>query len=423
MRPINIVQGLRQFLLERRANVAMTMGLAAVGLIGVAGLALDYTSAISWRSRLQDAADAAALAGAKEFRLSNTAQSTVVSVARTFAETSLDDARAALNNLKIAPAADFTAKTVTVAIDADVKTSLMGIFGFDTMHVEASATARVIGGPPICVIGLDSSANSTVALDKNARLEAGNCSVYSNSQKANGLMAKNSSVLKAAFICSAGGKSGAGPGSFTPEPQTDCPVLADPLASRPQPSISGCDKTATVIHGGAVTLSPGVYCGGVSADAGAAIKLQSGIYVFRDGPLSISGSASLTGANVGLFLSGKGATLNFASDSSISLTAPQSGAMAGMLIAEDRASPTGQIHQILSNDARILLGTIYLPQNRLHVAAQQPIADKSAYTIVVARTFTLSEGPTMVLNTNYDSTDIPVPQGVGPNANRTALSH
>ncbi len=89
--------------------------------------------------------------------------------------------------------------------------------------------------------------------------------------------------------------------------------------------------------------------------------------------------------------------------------------MAGILIAEDRRNPVGNAFEIYSNNARNLLGTIYLPQGRLHVAANNPVSDQAAYTIIVARRFTLSEGPTMVLNTNYGATDIPVPQGVGPN--------
>ena len=127
------------------------------------------------------------------------------------------------------------------------------------------------------------------------------------------------------------------------------------------------------------------------------------------------GGSSLTGTDVGLHFSGPGASLQFDGDSSISLTAPKTGEMAGLLISEDRTNPEDQKFNILSNDARTLLGTIYLPQGRLFVGANKPIADQSAYTIVVARMFNLSEGPTMVLNTNYGSTDVPVPDGVGPN--------
>ena len=44
------------------------------------------------------------------------------------------------------------------------------------------------------------AANFTVEMDKSARLEAPGCSVYSNSTKPNGLMAKNSATMRAAFI-------------------------------------------------------------------------------------------------------------------------------------------------------------------------------------------------------------------------------
>jgi hypothetical protein len=42
-------------------------------------------------------------------------------------------------------------------------------------------------------------------------------------------------------------------------------------------------------------------------------------------------------------------------------------------------------HKILSDNARMLLGTIYMPQGRLIIDANKPIADKSAYTVLVVQ--------------------------------------
>ncbi len=407
---------------DRGGATAMTFSLLSAGLIGAAA---DYAGMTTTRSHLQSTADAAALAGAKEFRLGNADTTTVAQVARTFAVQTLATAGADGSALAatVTPSVDDVAKTVTVVITVRHPTFVMQAFGSTATEISVSATAKVVGGAPICVIGLDSKANSTILMDKTAQLEAPNCSVYSNSKSANGLLAKNYATMKAAFICSAGGKSSPGPGTFTPTPQTDCPVLPDPLAARPQPKPSGCIQTGMVISGGDTTLMPGTYCGGITITNGAVVTMTSGSYILKDGPLLVTGNGSLTGANVGLFLTGTDAVVNFDGPSTVSLTAPKSGEMAGMLIFEDRASPAGQVHQILSNNARMLLGTIYLPQGRLHVAANSPVADQSAYTIVVARLFTLSEGPTMVLNTNYNSTNIPVPAGVGPNGNRTALTN
>lgn len=415
-------RSLRRLIADVGASTATTFALAAVALLGAGGAAVDYTNLSTSRALYQQAADAAALAGAKEFRLGNAALATVSTVVETYARNAVTKVAASATGLTITPTIDTTAKTVKVVIGADHPTYVMQALGTASSHIEVSATARVVGGAPICVIGLDTTANSTVLLDKTAHLEATACSVYSDSTKSNGLMAMNSAVLKAAFICSAGGKYSPGPGSFSPDPQIDCPVIPDPLASRPQPTAPGCLQTGLVVDGITTMLTPGTYCGGLTITNGANVTLSSGVYAFKGGPLTVSGNATLTGANVGLFFTGAGAVLNLAAASNVTLTAPKSGDMAGMLIFEDRASPTGQVHQILSNNARTLLGTIYLPQNRLHIAANSPVADQSAYTIVVARLFTLSEGPTMVLNANYGATNIPVPDGVGPNANRTALS-
>jgi hypothetical protein len=43
-----------------------------------------------------------------------------------------------------------------------------------------------------------------------------------------------------------------------------------------------------------------------------------------------------------------------------------------------------------------------------------PIADRSAYTVIVARTVELYDGPDLVLNSDYDGSSVPVPEGVGP---------
>ena len=291
-----------------------------------------------------------------------------------------------------------------------------------TLHI--TSTATVVGGQPICVIGLNAGANFTVGLTQSAQLNAPGCSIYSNSSKPNGLFAKNSATITAAFICSAGGKAGAGPGSFTPTPMTDCPFMPDPLASRPPPTFSACASNAApmVVNGGMTTLYPGVYCGGLTLTNGANVTFASGVYIFQNGPLFVTGGATLQGTNVGLFLTGAGAVVNFDTQSTISLSAPASGPLSGLLIYEDRASPAGQTHLIMSNNARNLLGTIYLPQGVLSVGASSPVADQSAYTIVVANQFSLSAGPTMVLNTNYSSTNIPVPDNLGPNAAKAYLT-
>jgi hypothetical protein len=73
--------------------------------------------------------------------------------------------------------------------------------------------------------------------------------------------------------------------------------------------------------------------------------------------------------------------------------------------------------------ARNLLGTIYMPQGEIIIDATKPIADKSAYTVLVVRQLHLYSGPNLILNSDYSATDVPVPMGVGPFGAKIFLSN
>ena len=402
---------IRRFVADRTAGLTVAFGMALGGMAIAAGAAIDVSNASTHRFRLQSVADAAAMAGAREFRLGNASEQVIRDSVTNHARAALGDFA---GSTQIGSSADLTAKSATATLTANIKTFVMHLTGAQLTKVSVTATAKMTGGAPICVIGLEENAPQTIDLDKNARLSAPNCAIYSNSKKPNGLTISNSASMKANFICSAGGKLSGVPGSFSPEPRTDCPVIPDPLKARPLPLPSGCKATDLVIKGTTNNLDPGTYCGGLTVGAGAIVSLAPGIYIFKDGPLRVLDGGTFTGVNVGLMFSGKDASMRFEPKTTISLTAPKSSEMAGILIAEDRLNPVSQEFEIYSNNARILLGTIYLPKGRLYVAATQPVSDQSAYTIIVARRFNLSEGPVMSLNTNYGATDIPVPNGVGP---------
>jgi hypothetical protein len=199
-----------------------------------------------------------------------------------------------------------------------------------------------------------------------------------------------------------------------------------------------------VVDGAHGTLQPGVYCGGLKLTNGAEGILSSGIFIIKDGPLIVDGGASISGTGVGIYLKGIGANLMFDADTTVNLSAPKDGPLAGILIFDDpsgasapakapksgrgasgRANKTGapRQHQILSDNARNLLGTIYMPQGEIIIDATQPIADKSAYTVLVVNQLHLYSGPNLVLNSDYSASDVPVPPGVGPFGAKIFLSN
>jgi Flp pilus assembly protein TadG len=456
------------YLRDARGSTAITFALALPAMLGAGGAAIDYASTMAAKAKLQAVADGAALASAKELRLGNSSATTATQVARAYVTSALPDPSVVFSD---SVASDNS--SITVNLQQSVQTNLLQFVNASLATVHASATAKVVGGQPICVVALEAQAYKTIYLQQNASINASGCSIYSNSKSKFGIVVMDKSAVTAAFACSAGGVAIRG-GKFAPSPMIDCPPIPDPLASRAPPTYSGCSQTNLAITSGATTLYPGVYCGGLSISGGATVNLASGVYIIKDGSLTVTGGATLKGTNVGFYLTGSQAFLDFETQSTIDLSAPTTGVLAGFLVFGDRAASgdtlhtglgnttgTGRpwessssdnwdssgggngsssgssssgsssgwsngsigVHYIVSNNARNLLGTIYLPNGRLFVGAQNPIADQSAYTIVVARQFSLAAGPTMVLNSNYSATDVPVPDNLGPNATKAYLSN
>jgi len=69
-------------------------------------------------------------------------------------------------------------------------------------------------------------------------------------------------------------------------------------------------------------------------------------------------------------------------------------------------------HQINSDRAKVLTGTIYLPKGLLLIDSRQPVADQSPFTVFVVNKLDIYDGPNLVLNANYNASPVPVPGGL-----------
>jgi hypothetical protein len=217
--------------------------------------------------------------------------------------------------------------------------------------------------------------------------------------------------MTAGAICSSGGYKG---NNFSPTPITDCPVMTDPIAGRPAPPIGPCvSGTPLVVNGGTLALLPGNYCGGLHVTGGASVTLTPGEYIMSNGPLQVDSGSALLTSNAGIYLTGAGSTLYFDTDSTINLTAPTSGPLTGLMVYEDPAVPSRQQHVIHSVNAPNLHGTIYLPVNELYIDANANVAQASLFTIIISYRLHVEQGANLVLNSNYSSSPIPAPQGLG----------
>ncbi|MEM7299828.1 MAG: pilus assembly protein TadG-related protein [Pseudomonadota bacterium] len=434
----NLSESFSRLLNDKRGGIALYAGLTLPVAALAAGIAVDYSGISSARSNVQEAADAAAVAAAREMVLSNTSTSTIKSVASHYVIANLDmAANSIVGTPNIKTNVDKQSGSLTVKITA-VRKNFFGNFlqpAQSTIKAEASAQALGNAGG-LCLLSLETWLPKALNLEDNAKIRADKCGVYSNSRHRSGIYMKKNSSISAGLICSAGGAVRER-GFFSPQPTTDCPVMQDPLAVRPKVNVNACDYQNTVIHNKVTTLNPGVYCGGLTISGNSNVNLRPGVYVMSSGPLDVLDSAKLQGKYAGFYLEGAGSNISFEPDTTISLVAPKSGPLAGLLFYQtpDKPASSGKkgikgiisalkdmVFRIKSNNAHTLLGTIYIPRGLLIIDANGSIAQNSAYTVIIARMFKLHEGPTLVLNSDYSATDVPLPGGLRGNMGKITLS-
>ncbi len=134
-----------QFLFARfcrsdRGAVAIIFALSSLPVIGAAGAALDYSSATNSKALLQQAVDAAALAGGKHARTDVRRASTEAE--RVFRAIASKIGDSAVPVVSVNPALGET----TVRAAATVKTSIISVVGIDRIDIAATATASASGG-------------------------------------------------------------------------------------------------------------------------------------------------------------------------------------------------------------------------------------------------------------------------------------
>lgn len=426
---------LNHILASEHGNVAIPGAAILVIVFGIVGGALDLMSISNQKSSLQDLADNAALAAVQEMAVSAQNEFRVKAVAAAFVESS------DLEISRVNTTVDTKERRATVEISAKAR-SYFPLLQGNAPNTMASATAVLSGkGGNICMIGLSPVAMSTLRLRSRARISAETCAIYSNSTSSSSMSVASTADVKAELICVAGGYIGgtrkltdaSSEDGFQTTALEDCTPVEDPLALRIAPEFDTCDYNNVEVRSSA-DLDPGVYCGGLIIDGGTA-NLSAGEYIITGGPLMVTNDGTLAGDYVGFYLAGNDAKIQFDYSANIDISAPRDGRMTGLLFYSSPYEP-GELkgnqpvealeakrvadgvkwadHTIRSDNARRLVGTIYLPNGKLLIDGRSPIADRSEYTVIIADTFELQDGPNLVLRTDYHLSDIPVPAGVGP---------
>ncbi|MBL8572648.1 MAG: hypothetical protein JNM13_03130 [Hyphomicrobiaceae bacterium] len=436
---------------------ALIFALCLPVIVGLGGFALDYSFWVSQRSNIRAAADAAALAAARQMMIGTTTTSQVQAIAAATVDANILAPKGLGGKHTTATEIIDNGTAIAVTITQDKASYFSRAIGLEIGTLSARSSARIVGGTKICVVTLSGTSSEALAFGTGAKLIGEDCGIYVNSENPSAVTVGGNAQVTASVLCAAGGIRGSTSlATLNTSVITDCPPMPDPLASRDNllPNIPVCIappapapglmfardmnfQISQIIYStGTHTLPAGRYCIDVVITGNAKVTLQSEKNYFFGNKLEVSGDAEFYGPNAALIFHSRDSFFEFRDNAKIDISAPTTGNTAGMLIWQPRVyrqggtnlcvnpgsyganlcSPNGYLRfKISANRANKLVGVIYLAQGSLYAAADRPIADQSPWTAIISSEFELRLGPTVVLNTKYSQTSVPVPAALANN--------
>jgi hypothetical protein len=388
----------------RRGFVLVTMILSLGILLAFLGLAIDVGYEQYTKVRMQTAADAAALGGARELAASGSAN--LVSAARGDAATNgftngVSSVTVTVNNPPSTGYSTTNSSAVEVLISQSVPTFFMQVLGFSAGTVRARAVAQMGGGGSTCFFTLDPSMSNAFAVSNGVNVSS-SCGIMVDSDSSTALTATGGAHLTAPTISVVGKYTVNNGASISPSPTEGVSPVSNPLSSLTAPTVGSCNYTSYSVGGGAtVTLNPGVYCNGLTIANGATVTLNPGTYIMKGGGLTFAGGAKVTGSGV-MFYNTYAAgyaygPITFNNGTTETLTAPTTGTYAGILLFQDPTVVGGAASSFAGGTSANLTGTLYFPTTALSFSN----GASAAYTIIVADSVSFTGGAT--LNNNYSS--------------------
>jgi Flp pilus assembly protein TadG len=262
-----------------------------------------------------------------------------------------------------------TSYWITATATQMLPLSFTRILGVNSASVSAQATSGVIpsnnaGG---CIWVLDPAINSAFNEGGSGNVHA-NCGILVNSSGYAALNVAGSAVLNVLTLKVVGGAVLSNNSTVTPTPITGAAPVEDPFAALPAPTFSGCDYVNLQPHG-TVTLSPGVYCGGLKISSGSTITFNPGSYILNGGGMMVSSSnATLNGTGVTFYNTSSGypfGTIAITGGATVNFSAPRSGTYKGVLFFQDRNIITSANNAIGGGANQNYTGSIYMPSGYL----------------------------------------------------------
>lgn len=365
---------------SERGSVAIQIGLAIVVIVGMVALGVEITFLLYKQRQMQSAADSAALGGAAALAAGYPAvavEAQAIAASLGFANGAGGASVVVQNPPASGPHAG-DSNYVAVIVSQPQTLSMVSLFVSPVFNVGARAVA--FKGAPAgntCALSLASgNVSGAVSASGGATVDLSGCSLAVNSTSATSITVSGNSRIDAQGAVTAGGYSTSGGGQIN---VTDPPIRtystsvpSDPYSGFTVPSPGSCAKTGYKLSGGkSDTLPPGTYCNGIALSGGSSLTLKpGGVYIIKDGDLSVSGNSSLTGTGgVSIILTGTSSStvgsVSFSGGANIDIVAPSSGTMAGIALFQDPKAPLNNANSVGGGSNQTIEGAVYFPRGQV----------------------------------------------------------
>ncbi|MDC7684297.1 pilus assembly protein TadG-related protein [Asticcacaulis sp. BYS171W] len=364
---------LERYRRHHKGNVTMIFALTLTALLGLTGGAIDYYSAWSVKSSLQDAMDASVLAG-----LHRDTDQRAAEAGKVFASNLPAD-------MTLTPTYATDATTLSGQASYQSPTLMLGLIGISHLPLRVAATA--IGTPGTgtagpCILVLDPTGAQALLVNSGAKIVAPECEIHVKSKASPAAIFNSGSSLDFKKLCLEG--SNVIRNSTTVNNLSlSCATAADSWGpTLPAVADSACTASNGNFNDASVNLSPGTYCGWFNFNNGAAkVNFAPGLYVIKNGGWNVNGG-TWTGNGVTFYFADT-SKIQFNSGIAASLSAPTSGTYKNVLFFE---KPALSKSDFIFNNAKSnkMTGLIWLPSRNVTFNAQS-LMDSDSLTMVINR--------------------------------------
>ncbi len=317
--------------LTEKGQALILIVFGIVAMVALTGLAIDGSATYTNRQGAQNAADAAALAGALQLSLNNTSNvvSAATNVAQTNGSSSATNAVVTVNNPPSTGCGGATnsyvgnSEYVQVIINTDVPTTFAPVVGIRQMHncVEAIAYGRpavsgsTYGGAAL--VAIDPTDPQSMLFNGGATVQTKKSGVFVNSNNSQALFLNGGAQLTMdSNAMVVGGYKSNGNAQWSPGITTGATALTVPdpaWATIPAiPTSPTCGSSGSVsgsyngnfsngtlnLNGGTATLTPGNYAN-LNTNSNSNLVFSPGTYCIS-GSLNIGGTVTGTSGKVQL---------------------------------------------------------------------------------------------------------------------------